>query len=662
MSQNIIYKLNTTTNTPEKISNNFPVKENQEFDINWFYAPYGSNAVKVKFNPKAFLGLTNVNPIPALKMTRETDTDIINNVVPEASQESNWSLYYFPIGSGVSGILQSSRATEYGISFQQLDIDLEDAEYSGEYATASTVAATIDTELKSEFGSATEDDYVNVYKTTTDEYTSWVLGASDWTDYGSVINESVVGNTVEATETFKHTTLSNDSFNMGTPEAQALVLNTIYGELEALNTLVTAITGDITGLMTIGDYDTEGTATDSVKYARNIGTNGASIAYAAQLAKNALLDQDVKQAASPEFANVTIGGVQVETQDNKDANNGYPGLSASGKIALSALPDNVKVVIRWFGSVTGDLPSSGVENGYTYVCETADYTSTVSGDTYNEEDTATYWDTEWIKNDNAELVTSVNLKTGVVVLDQYDVYDEYIGITQTDDGSGGTKNRFDMGAPLGYTYADHQRVYLDVHSLEAGSGLVSARFNSNSAYEPVYGYDGTQIELSTLNLFAKHIVAINYDSKWYIMDTDGDFAVLSGGVNWNGDSIADVVAENDAQNIQIVDLQTAVATPGENILQAVAVTTPITASLTPLTKLVFDTNSTVSNNTAYLDVDANLDHIIVDSESPGFSATGNYQITKVGGNPNTDFNITFYMFKVSLLFHYHSIELILNMI
>ena len=38
--------------------------------------------------------------------------------------------------------------------------------------------------------------------------------------------------------------------------------------------------------MTIADYDTEGTATDSVKYARNIGTDGASISYATQLAKN----------------------------------------------------------------------------------------------------------------------------------------------------------------------------------------------------------------------------------------------------------------------------------------------------------------------------------------------------------------------------------------
>ena len=301
MSQNIIYKLNTTTNTPEKISNNFPVKENQQFDITMFYAPYETNAVKVKYKPQKFQSLMNVNPIPALKMTRETDSDIINAIVPEAEQEANWSLYYLPIGYGISGILQSFRATQYGISFQQLNIEIDIDEYLGEYATASTVEATINAELKSEYASASNLDFVNVFQTTTQEYTSWQFDGTDWSDYGSVINEQVIGNTVETTETFKATTLSNNDFNMGTPEAQAIVLNIIYAELEQLNTLVSAITGDITGLMTIEDYDTESTATESVKFARNLGTNGAAISYAAQLAKNALIDQSVISGSTPTF-------------------------------------------------------------------------------------------------------------------------------------------------------------------------------------------------------------------------------------------------------------------------------------------------------------------------------------------------------------------------
>ena len=305
MSKNIIYKLNEETNQAVKISNNFPVKENQQFDITMLYAPYGTNAVKVKYNPQKFQSLTNVNPIPALKMTRETDEDIINAVVPEEEQEANWSLYYLPIGIGISGILKSFRATQYGISFQQINMEIDIDEYLGEYATDETTEAAIDTALKSEYSTASTDDYVNVFQTTTQEYTSWQYDSveDEWTDYGSILNEIVIGNTVESTETFKYTTLSNDSFNMGTPEAQAMVLNTVYAELAQLNTLVNAITGDITGLMTIADYDTEGTATDSVKYARNIGTDGASISYATQLAKNALIDQDVTDGSTPNFGN-----------------------------------------------------------------------------------------------------------------------------------------------------------------------------------------------------------------------------------------------------------------------------------------------------------------------------------------------------------------------
>lgn len=385
MSQNIIYKLNTTTNTPTKISNNFPVKENQQFDITFFYAPYGTNAVKVKYNPQKFQSLTNVNPIPPLKMTRETDTDIINEIVHEEEQEANWSLYYLPIGYGISGILQSFRATQYGISFQQIDMEIEADEYLGEYATDSTVTATIDTELKAEYPSASANDYVNVFQTTTQEYTSWRFNpdsSGDWVDYGSIINETVIGNTVETTETFKATTLSNNDFNMGTPEAQAQVLNTIYAELEQLNTTLAAITGDLSGVMTVADYDTVVGSNQSVKYARN------------------LLKSDLTTSKSADDI-VTA----VEQVENKGSANTVVPLNASSKIDRTYLPEGVKVFKGDFGAVAGDLPTSGVEIGDTYRCDSDDYTSTVSGLTYDTNDTATWNGTSWITNQSGAVDT-----------------------------------------------------------------------------------------------------------------------------------------------------------------------------------------------------------------------------------------------------------------
>ena len=65
MIRNIVYKFKEVDNGVEKLTNVTPIKENNQTDLVWFYAPYGANTSMVKFITQAFLDLTNVNPIPA---------------------------------------------------------------------------------------------------------------------------------------------------------------------------------------------------------------------------------------------------------------------------------------------------------------------------------------------------------------------------------------------------------------------------------------------------------------------------------------------------------------------------------------------------------------------------------------------------------------------
>jgi len=276
--RNIVMKLNVGDNTVSKLTNISPIKQNSGVDIEWLYAPYGTNVALVKFFPEKFFGLTGVNPIPSLKMFQEVDEEVIAAIVPEGEMETGWSLFYYPIGQGISGILKSNGASSYQVSFQELEIDNTDEEYIGEYATVSTVDATVSTELDVQFPDAVEGNYVNVYQTalTDGQYNSWLLVSTTWVNQDELLNGSEESNTVAFTETFKGTAVSNDEFNIGTPSEQALVFNQIYTEIADLWAVVNSLTGGTVDFMLIAEYATDGTATKSVKFARNVGVDGSS--------------------------------------------------------------------------------------------------------------------------------------------------------------------------------------------------------------------------------------------------------------------------------------------------------------------------------------------------------------------------------------------------
>lgn len=310
MSRNLIYKYREVDSGLDKITNITPIKENNQTDISYLYAPFGADTVMLKLLPNKFFELTNVNPIPAFKTIRITDQEVIDALVPEEESELGWYLYTYPIGLGISGILKSNRASQYQVSYQRLEVDLSDTDYIGNYATASTSDGTISTELDVAFPSAEEGNYVNVYKTTSNLYTSWLLVSTTWVDQDELTNETLIGNTLVYNETFKATTVSNDEFNIGTPSEQALVFNQIYGELDEINVVLSAIVGDVAGLMTKDEYATLG-LTGIVDFATALDDETNLVTAAEARTKLDFIDQDLKTSASPEFVTPSVTSIEI---------------------------------------------------------------------------------------------------------------------------------------------------------------------------------------------------------------------------------------------------------------------------------------------------------------------------------------------------------------
>ena len=202
----IVWKLDGNTLT--KITDNSPVKGTNNAYSECLYAPWGTDAVKVNFLPQRFFSATGVNPISGLKAFQETDQEVIASIVPEASQEANYGLWYFPMLEGLTSILQSFNQSQYKIAFERVAIE-EDVNYLGEYATALTDDTDISDALDLLYTTPSDEEYVNVYKTaaTTNVYESYVydLDTTTWVGYGNVINASIIDRTSTATETIKGT-------------------------------------------------------------------------------------------------------------------------------------------------------------------------------------------------------------------------------------------------------------------------------------------------------------------------------------------------------------------------------------------------------------------------------------------------------------------------
>lgn len=97
-------------------------------------------------------------------------------------------------------------------------------------------------------------------------------------------------------------------------------------------------------------------------------------------------------------------------------------LDGTGKIPVSQLPDTIIGGLQYKGTwdcSTGSYPTSP-EAGDYYICSTG---GTISGTEYSTGDWLVYNGTSWDKIDNTDQVSSVNTKTGAVVLDADDIDD-----------------------------------------------------------------------------------------------------------------------------------------------------------------------------------------------------------------------------------------------
>ena len=336
-------------------------------DVIYFYADFSSAAVlKVAFV------LANGIAVPYRPI--ELSTLEVKSVVEEGDIEEDYLLWEYSIPSAVLANLVQRGSTQTEIAFKASEIT-EDTDYlEPPYTTASELDATINAELKVEFPTAVTGNWANVYQTTSNTFVSWLYDGADFIKQTDVINEQLLATTNVLGLNINATISSPDE------EIDVTVTEIVLDEIAQLWAQVEILTG-AGGAMLVEDFATESTATDSVKFARNVGESGTS--------KSAT---DVITA--------------VEQIENKGDPSTVAPLNASGKIERGYLPDGIKVYKGDFGAVVGtDLPSSGQVIGDTYRCDSNDYTSAVSGLTYDLNDTATWNGTVYITNQSGAVDT-----------------------------------------------------------------------------------------------------------------------------------------------------------------------------------------------------------------------------------------------------------------
>jgi len=165
------------------------------------------------------------------------------------------------------------------------------------------------------------------------------------------------------------------------------------------------------------------TATTSADYYRGDKTFQPFNAAAQSAVVTQVITNGVTATAPSEDAVFDALALKQSTSE-KDQNNGYAGLDAGGKIAVSALPNTVMTFEgQWNANTNTPALADGVGNaGDVYRANVAGSTDFGSGPiAFNLGDWAVYNGTVWEYAANSNLVMSVNGQQGVVVLDTDDI-------------------------------------------------------------------------------------------------------------------------------------------------------------------------------------------------------------------------------------------------
>ena len=193
-------------------------------------------------------------------------------------------------------------------------------------------------------------------------------------------------------------------------------MDTAEGDIDALETLTTNIVGG-TQDITFGATTVSAELTDLDSRLTTAETDIDNI-------ENGTTDI-VFDPATSGLSSTTVEAAIKEIYSEKGVNNGIATLDSTGRLPAEQLTLEALSFKGTFGSVTsttgGDLPSTNVETGDLYVCDTNDFVSSVSGITFNNGDKAIFDGSAWRKNDAFDAVTSVNGEVGAVVLDGADI-------------------------------------------------------------------------------------------------------------------------------------------------------------------------------------------------------------------------------------------------
>lgn len=160
-------------------------------------------------------------------------------------------------------------------------------------------------------------------------------------------------------------------------------------------------------------------------YPKTQGDNVVMTNYAKPAETSAVLAADSLNAAVGKVEKALDGkqntlSYTAENTANKGVANGYAGLGSDGKVPTTQLPDSVVGGMEYKGAwdASSEVYPSNPEAGFYYIISVQ---GTISTTLYHVGDWIVYNGTGWDKIDNTDSVTSVNTKTGAVVLNGADV-------------------------------------------------------------------------------------------------------------------------------------------------------------------------------------------------------------------------------------------------
>jgi hypothetical protein len=202
-------------------------------------------------------------------------------------------------------------------------------------------------------------------------------------------------------------------------------------------------------------------------------------------------------SASTATRNLTPSDIGAQATSEKSQANGYASLDGSGKVPTAELPASVLGALyysgTWDASTNTPTLTSGSGNQGDYYVVSVDGTTNLDGITdWKIGDWVVFNGTAWEKIDNTDSVTSVNTKTGAVVLTTTDIGEGsnlYHTTERVEDVVGGQFVTVGTHTGLTASYDDAGDGAIDLALTYAGSGSATtvsrSDHNHTGTYEPV---------------------------------------------------------------------------------------------------------------------------------------------------------------------------------